>query len=177
MNANCDKSIARKLVDLYDESAIQCYLSRNPQQHGFNAGFQGMSLEMYDDFLEPEMFSFMLDLFNYNGIYDENGEEIWGPERTLIDTQQQSFFSIMNIIRSSKSPHILSPTEYYVCPNWGHHPIWGKIDTKTEFNGWEINMQSKVVHFIGHSSNPSDGYIGKPKPFLDLVDKYLETEV
>ena len=177
MNQNCDKSITKKLIDLYDESAIQCYLSRNPHQHGFNAGFQGMSLEMYDDFLTPEMFCFMIDLFNFNGIYDENGEEIWGPERSVIDTQQQSFFSTMNIIRSTKNPHILNTGEYFICPNWGTHPKYGDIDTGNEYNGWDINMKSKVVHFIGHSTNPSDGYIGKPKVFLDLVDKYLEEEV
>ena len=38
-------------------------------------------------------------------------------------------------------------------------------------------MQSKVVHFIGHTSNPGEGFVGKPKVFLDAVDKYLEEEV
>ena len=74
---------------------------------------------MYDDFLEKDMFSFLINIFDYRGIYDENGKEIWGIDRTMIDTQQQSFFSTMNIIKSTKNPHILNPEEYFVCPNFG----------------------------------------------------------
>ena len=177
MNPYCDKSMIDELVNLYDESAVQCYMARNPQQLGFNAGFQGMSLEMYDDFLTPEMFCFMIDLFNYNGIYDNDGNEIWGSERTKIDTQQQSFFSTMNIIRSTKNPHILNPDEYFIAPAWGVHPKYGQIEGDWNGAGWDVNMKSKIIHFIGHTSNPFDGFVGKPKVFLDAVDKYLEVEV
>jgi hypothetical protein len=128
---------------------------------------------MYEDFLEPEYFKFLLELFDYKGIYDENGNEITGPERSSIDTQQQSFFGIMNIIRSKTQPHILNPTEYFVCPNWGYHPIYGDINTGNEYDGWDINMKSKVVHFIGHTV--LDGiYYGKPKVYHGLVDEYLK---
>jgi hypothetical protein len=105
---------------------------------GFNAGIQGVSLDMYEDFLTPEYFVFLLNLFNYNGIYDENGKEITGGERTMIDTQQQSFFSTMGIIRSKTRPVILNPNEYFVCPNWGHHPVFGELNPENEYGGWDI---------------------------------------
>jgi hypothetical protein len=91
---------------------------------------------------------------------------------TLIDTQQQSFFSTMNIIRSKTPPHILSK-DYFVCPNWGVHPTYGEINFNSEFNGWEVNMKSKVIHFIGHTKL-NGIYYGKPKEFNDLVDKYFQ---
>ena len=106
------------LFELYGEQeAFEYYKSVNPQFLGFNAGIQGISLDMYEDFLDPEYFKLMLNLFNYQGIYDSNGKEILGPERSAIDTQQQSFFGIMNIIRSKTKPHILNPDEYFVCTN------------------------------------------------------------
>ena len=176
LNAGCDKSMAKKLFNLYDfNSALNYYKSINPQMLGFNAGFQGLSLEMYDDFLDPKMFKFLLNLFNYEGIYNKDGSEKTGNERSLIDTQQQSFFSIMNIIRSSTKPHILNPQEYFVCPNWGVHPIYGEIITSNEYNGWDINMKSKVAHFIGHTVFEGK-YYGKPKVYNDLVDKYLKNQ-
>ncbi len=176
LNAGCDKSMAEKLFNLYDfNPAFNYYKNINPQMLGFNAGFQGLSLEMYDDFLDPEMFEFLLNLFNYEGIYNKDGSEKTGSERSLIDTQQQSFFSIMNIIRSSIKPHILNLQEYFVCPNWGVHPIYGEINTSNEYNGWDINMKSKVAHFIGHTFFEGK-YYGKPKVYNDLVDKYLKTQ-
>jgi hypothetical protein len=91
----------------------------------------------------------------------------------MIDTQQQSFFGVMNIIRSKKPPHILNPSEYFVCPNWGHHPTYGYIDHENEFQGWDINMKSKVIHFIGHTVLEGV-YYGKPKMYHKLVDEYLK---
>ena len=174
MNMGCDKSMFKKLLEIYGgESAYLYYQSVNPQMLGFNAGFQGLSLEMYDDFLEPDMFKVLLDLFNYNGIHDKDGKEKTGWERTLIDTQQQSFFSVMNIIRSVTKPHILNPQEYFVCPNWGTHPIYGNLDPENEYEGWDINMKSKVAHFIGHTIF-GGVYYGKPKIFNTLVDEYLK---
>jgi hypothetical protein len=172
LNANCDKVLINTLVSLY-EGADRYYMTHNPNLYGFNAGIQGISLDMYEDFLEHDYFMFMLNLFNYSGIYDENGKEITGFQRTMIDTQQQSFFGVMNIIRSKKPPHILNPSEYFVCPNWGHHPTYGYIDHENEFQGWDINMKSKVIHFIGHTVLEGV-YYGKPKMYHKLVDEYLK---
>ena len=172
MNSMCDKSMAQRLLDLFDNS-IEYYSQINPQFLGFNAGFQGVSLDMYEDFLEKDLFIFLLELFDYNGIYDENGKELTGPKRSMIDTQQQSFFGIMNIIRSKKKPVILNTNEYFVCPNWGRHPVYGDLDPTNEYDGWDINMKSKVIHFIGHTVLEGKFY-GKPKVFYNLVDEYLK---
>ena len=171
LNPGCDKSIANKLLSLY-EGSFEYYKSINPQMLGFNAGFQGLSLDIYEDFLDPEHFKLLIELFDYKGIYDKNGNEITGPERTTIDTQQQSFFSIMNIIRSKTPPYILNPNEYFICPNWGYHPVYGDINTSNEYDGWDINMKSKVIHFIGHTIL-NGIYYGKPKMYYKLVDEYL----
>ena len=172
MNANCDKVMIRTLLDLY-EGSQEYYLQHNSRVLGFNAGIQGISLDMYEDFLEPEYFNFLLDLFNYEGIYDKEGKEKTGPERFLIDTQQQSFFSVMNIIRSKNKPHILTPEEYFICPNWGYHPVYGELDPTSELGGWDVNLKSKIVHFIGHTVLEGV-YYGKPQVFQNLVDKYLK---
>ena len=174
LNAGCDKSMANTLFSLYGKS-FEYYKTINPGLLGFNAGFQGIRLDIFDDFLEPEYFNFLLSLFNYKGIYDENGKEITGPERSAIDTQQQSFFSIMNIIKSKKKPFILDPNEYFVCPNWGHHPVYGEINPENEYEGWDINMKSRVVHFIGHTVLEGI-YYGKPKQYHKLVDEYLKQQ-
>lgn len=172
LNAGCDKSMGNILLNMYDNS-FDYYRSINPHLLGFNAGIQGISLDMYEDFLEPEYFNFLLNMFNYNGIYDVNGKEITGPERTMIDTQQQSFFGIMNIIRSKTKPVILNPHEYFVCPNWGHHPLFGELNPENEYGGWDVNMKSKVVHFIGHTVLEGV-YYGKPKQYHKMVDEYLK---
>jgi hypothetical protein len=172
LNSGCDKVMTGQLLNLYT-GAYEYYMQINPQVLGFNAGFQGISLDMYEDFLEPEYFSYLIEMFNYGGIFDKDGKEITGPERSAIDTQQQSFFSTMNIIRSKTRPHILTPSEYFICPNWGVHPIYGDIVTSNEYNGWDVNMKSRVIHFIGHTV--LDGvYYGKPKVYHDLVDEYLQ---
>ena len=172
MNSSCDKAMAKIIFELY-EGSIEQYKSRNSLFFGFNAGFQGLSLEMYDDFLQPDTFNLLLGLFNYSGIYDTEGKELTGPERSFIDTQQQSFFSIMNIIRSTTRPHILTPHEYFVCPNWGTHPIYGPLNPENKYEGWDINMRSKVIHFIGHTVFEGK-YYGKPKVFNEMVDNYLK---
>jgi hypothetical protein len=172
LNSNCDKVLANTLFNLY-ENSFEYYKQHNPNLYGFNAGIQGISLDMYEDFLDSDYFIFLLNLFNYNGIYDANGKEIIGGERTMIDTQQQSFFGIMNIIRSKKSPCILNPLEYFVCPNWGYHPVFGNIDPANQYGGWDVNMKSKIVHFIGHTVLEGINY-GKPKMYHELVDKYLK---
>ena len=172
LNSSCDKSMIDIIFNIYKD-ASEYYKQVNPYFFGFNAGFQGIRLDMYEDFLEPELFNFLLNLFNYRGIHDENGKEITGHERSMIDTQQQSFFSIMNIIRSKNKPYILHPKDYFICPNWGHHPIYGEIDPTNEYGGWDINMKSKVVHFIGHTVLEGK-YYGKPEQYHKLVDEYLK---
>ena len=168
VNTNCDKVLANKLVDTFGNEFVQIYTQRNPEFKGFNAGFQGIDLTIYDNFLSTDRFQMILDLFDYKTIYDEDGKEIWGTERFIIDTQQQSFFSLMNIVLSKKEPHILDEKEYYVVPNWGKHPVEGTFDSEDEFNGWGLNLQSRITHFIGHTLGK-----GKPKQFLDRVDEYL----
>ena len=171
MNQWCDKSLCDSLFDLYP-GGIERYKALNKQFLGFNAGFQGIRLEIYDDFLDPKGFKELLNLFNYNGIYDENGKEKTGKERTAIDTQQQSFFSIMNQIATTKAPYMLPYPDYYCCPNWGTHPHHGEIDTANEYEGWDVAMKSKIVHFIGHTVLEGRHY-GKPKYYHKLVDEYL----
>lgn len=174
MNSGCDKSMANILFPIY-ENSIEYYRDVNPSLYGFNAGIQGISLDMYEDFLDKEYFNLLINLFNYKGILDDQGKEITGPERSMIDTQQQSFFGIMNIIRSKKRPVILDPKNYFICPNWGYHPIYGQLDPENEFEGWDINMKSKIVHFIGHTILEGI-YYGKPKLYNKLVDDYLKKQ-
>lgn len=112
----------------------------------------------------------MLDLFEYKSVLDKDGKEFFGPERFLIDTQQQSFFGLMNVTLSQKNPHILDPNLYYVIPNFGHHPVFGELSPDQEMGGWKPALQSRVTHFIGHTQGK-----GKPKVFLDKVDEYLIT--
>lgn len=172
MNTSCDKVLANTLINLYSGGGGR-YVEHNPQHIGFNAGFMGIRLEIYDDFLEPESFKKLLNLFNYNGICDKDGKEIVGYERTLIDTQQQSFFSIMNQIAVTKKPCMLPFPKYYCCPNWGTHPTYGYIDHENEYGGWDIAMKSQICHFIGHTVF-NGKYYGKAKYYNQLVDEYLK---
>lgn len=169
-NFNCDKVMIQKIMDIYGgEQAFDFYKSRNPNLHGFNSGFQGIDLSIYDDFLSPENFQLFLNMFNYKSIYNEKGEEIWGNERFLIDTQEQSFAGIMNVLKSKKHPYILDPKTCYVAPNWGTHPQFGELNPNDELHGWGVCLKSKISHFIGHTQGK-----GKPKEFLDRVDIYLK---
>lgn len=169
MNGNCDKVFFYRLASLYGDEFIQRYRERNPMNAGFNAGFQGIDLSVYDSFLSVDRFTQLLDLFQYKSIYDAEGNEIWGDERFAIDTQQQSFFSLSNLVLSKQEPHILDEKEYYVVPNWGVHPIYGQINSEDEFEGWGLCLKSKISHFIGHTRGK-----GKPRMFLERVDKYLQ---
>jgi len=169
MNANCDKVLFKKMVNLFGDGFYQIYSQRNSNFYGFNAGFQGIDLSIYDEFLSKDRFKMILDLFEYKSVYDENGKEIWGNERFLIDTQQQSFFGLMNTVFSKNEIHILDPEIYFVVPNWGIHPTKGEINHEDENNGWTIALESKITHFIGHTMGK-----GKPKQFMDRVDEYLK---
>lgn len=168
MNYNCDKVLLNKLFQLYGENFFNRYKNRNPKYHGFNAGFQGIDLSIYDDFLSVDRFGELINLFDIRNFFDDNGNEIWGTERFLLDTQQQSFFSLMNVVLSKKEIHILDPNQYYVLPNWGTHPVHGEINPNDELQGWGLCLSSKISHFIGHTHGK-----GKPKVFLEKVDEYL----
>lgn len=169
MNSNCDKVMFNKLISLYGQDFQYHYFHKNPSASGLNAGFQGIDLSIYDNFLSADRFKVLLDLFEYKSVYDQNGKEIWGDERFVIDTQQQSFFGLMNTAVSKKQIHILDPAKYYVIPNWGSHPNYGELNPEDEFGGWGAAMNSKITHFIGHTLGK-----GKPKQFLDRVDDYLK---
>jgi hypothetical protein len=170
-NYNCDKVLFNRLETVYGQTFMENYKHRNPNMYGLNAGFQGIDLSIYDDFLSADRFKILLDIFNYQSVFDENGEEIWDSRRFLIDTQQQSFFGLMNVVVSKKSIHILDPEKYFVVPNFGPHPIHGQLDPNDEPDGgWRWGLESKITHFIGHTRGK-----GKPKQFLDRVDDYLIT--
>jgi hypothetical protein len=173
MNGNCDKVLFQKLLGMFGEGFHYLYFERNPQCYGFNAGFQGIDLSIYDEFLSKDRLQSILDLFEYKSVYDSEGNEIWGNERFLIDTQQQSFFGLMNTVFSKKNICILDPEKYYVMPNWGTHPKYGVLTQDSEEEGWEYSLQSNITHFIGHTVMNGINY-GKPKPFLKRVDNYLK---
>lgn len=168
MNYNCDKVFFQRLVSLFGNEFIERYKERNPQLIGFNSGFQGVDLSVYDNFLSVDRFMDLLSLFDYKGIYDSNGEEIWGDERFLLDTQQQSFCSLSNIVLSKRTPHILDVNEYFVLPNFGTHPVYGALDPEDELCGFGAGLKSRITHFIGHTRGK-----GKPKIFLQKLDEYL----
>lgn len=170
MNSYCDKVMLQKLVDFFGYEFREIYQEKNPNSHGFNAGFQGIDLAMYDLFLAQDRLAALLDLFDYRGIYDDKGEQIWGPERFAIDTQQQSMLSLLNTVFARKPIHILNPEEYFVIPNFGTHPVYGELDPEGENGGWTAALNSKITHFIGHTLGK-----GKPKEFLEKVDNYLKT--
>ena len=59
-------------------------------------------------------------------------------ERTIFDTQEQSFYGLLNQIYST-SYKILDQNKYYF------HPCWD------DFPGYvEKAMESKIIHFTGH---------------------------
>lgn len=168
-NLYCDKVLFNKLVGIFGQDFAEVYQDRNPSFSGFNAGFQGIDLSIYDWFLSVDRLQLMLDLFDYRSTVDENGVEIWGSERFVIDTQQQSFFGLMNTVLSKKQIHTLDPNKYFVVPNWGNHPVYGDFYPEDAYGGWQWALDSKITHFIGHTMGK-----GKPKQFLDKVDEYLK---
>lgn len=168
-NSNCDKVMFSKLFNLYGEDFYRIYNQKNPNSYGFNAGFQGIDLSMYDDFLSKDRFIAFLDLFDFSGVFDDDGNEIWGDKRFIIDTQQQSFYGLMNVVFSRNDLYILDPLTCYVAPTFGSHPILGTISEDDGYNGWGTCLKSKISHFIGHTQGK-----GKPKEFLEKVDEYLK---
>lgn len=143
-NAGCDKALAEQLCNLFGQNIV-----RYPTV-GINAGFKGLNLKVFDEFLNPTTFKMLLNCFDFSGIYQEDGTEKTGWERTTIDTQEQSFHSLMNAI--SPDYKLLTPEEYYVFPYW--------VDM-------EHLKKSKVIHFIGHE---------KPEEMFNIIDNKLQED-
>jgi hypothetical protein len=144
-NSSCDKALYQKLCTLFGVDI----LADDPYaQSGVNAGFQGMNLTLFDNFLNPNTFQELLKCFTFTGIYDKDGKEITGWERTLIDTQEQSFHSLMNRAVSSNF-RLLNTGEYYFYPS---------------YLSMETLLKSKVLHYFGHT---------KPEPMLETIDAKL----
>mgnify|MGYP003347128705 CR=1 FL=1 len=141
-NPGCDKALAESLSNLFQQNVVKY------PNLGINAGFQGLNLSIFDEFLNPSTFNMLLNTFDFSGIYNEDGTEKTGWTRTIIDTQEQSFHSLMNVL--SPNHQLLNPNEYYVFPYW--------VDM-------EYLKKSKVIHFIGHE---------KPKEMFDIINKNLD---
>jgi hypothetical protein len=141
-NPGCDKALAKQLSDLFEQNVVQL------PNVGINAGFKGLNLKIFDEFLNPTTFNMLLNIFDFSGIYNEDGSEKTGWTRTIIDTQEQSFHSLMNAL--SPNYELLDPQNYYVFPYW--------VDM-------DYLMKSKVIHFIGHE---------KPQVMMDIIDTKLK---
>jgi hypothetical protein len=141
-NSGCDKALAKQLSELFQENIVKY------NQIGINAGFKGLNLKVFDEFLNPTTFNMLLNIFDFSGIYNEDGSEKTGWTRTIIDTQEQSFHSLMNAL--SPNYELLDPKDYYVFPYW--------VDMN-------YLMKSKVIHFIGHE---------KPEAMTNIIDDKLK---
>ena len=84
MNANCDKCMLEPLNNLYDQQLLPVYLSRNPLYKGFNAGFQGIHLSIFDDFIDKNNFNELISLFDFTSIFDKSGKEYFGLDALLL---------------------------------------------------------------------------------------------
>lgn len=137
-NSGCDKALLNPLSSLYQTNLLELIYDNNPNYLGINAGFQGINLKLFDEFLSQSNLSTLLSVFDFDGIYKEDGTEKWGQERTVFDTQEQSFYSIMNQIHSSNFK-LMPVDKYFFWPCW------------EDFEGYiDKAMESKVVHFTGH---------------------------
>lgn len=141
-NPGCDKALAQSLSNLFQQNIVRY------NDIGINAGFKGLDLRIFDEFLNPNTFNMLLNTFDFTGIYNENGIEKTGWSRTILDTQEQSFHSLMNTLMPNYE--LLNPEQYYVFPYW--------VDM-------EYLKKSKIIHFIGHE---------KPKEMFEIIDKNLK---
>lgn len=148
-NNNCDKSLYPNLNKLFQIDILQNDPYKN---YGVNAGFQGMNLKLFDNFMNPNTFKELLNCFDFSGIKNEDGTEKTGWERTLLDTQEQSFHSLMNRI-SSYNFKLLTPQEYYFLPSY--------LDLN-------LMLKSKVLHYFGHT---------KPDIMLETIDQRLNNNI
>jgi len=141
-NPGCDKALAKQLCELFGQNIVRFF------DIGINAGFKGLNLKVFDEFLNPSTFNMLLNLFDFSGIYNEDGSEKTGWTRTIIDTQEQSFHSLMNAL--SPDYELLDPQDYYVFPYW--------VDL-------DHLLKSKVIHFIGHE---------KPQIMMETIDSKIK---
>lgn len=137
-NNNCDKALYQKISVMFGTDILPFLKHNNPNLLGINAGFQGINLKLFDEFLSKSGFESMLNIFDFGGIYNADGSEKWGWERTVFDTQEQSFYGLLNQIYS-KDFEILNTDEYFFHPCWDDHE--GYV---------EQALKSKIVHFTGH---------------------------
>jgi hypothetical protein len=145
-NPGCDKALYQELSTLFQADI----LAGNPYANiGVNAGFQGMNLKLFDNFLNTNTFRDLITCFNFSGIYDEKGDEKQGWERTIIDTQEQSFHSLLNRV-CSVNYKLLSPKQYYFYPS---------------YLSLEEMYKSKVLHYFGHT---------KPEEMLNTIETKLK---
>lgn len=144
-NPGCDKALAEQLSQLFQQNIVKY------QNIGINAGFQGINLRIFDEFLSPSSFNLLLSCFDFSGIYNEDGTEKTGWTRTIADTQEQSFHSLMNAL--SPDFQFLNSEEYYVFPSY--------LDL-------DFMLKSKVIHFIGHT---------KPEIMLETIDQRLNNNI
>lgn len=153
LNSGCDKALYQNLCQIFQTDISKIIAPQNPNFLGINAGFQGVNLRMFDEFLSQSGFATMMSLFDFSGVYKEDGTEKWGAERTYYDTQEQSFYGLLNQVYSPNFL-VLDPNKYYFHPCWEDTP--GYI---------EKAMESKIVHFTGHAP--------KAKKLYELLDKKL----
>lgn len=152
-NANCDKALLNQICQLYQTDITSILKTNNMNLLGCNAGFQGISLKLFDEFLSKSGFNTMLSIFDFDGIYKKDGTEKWGWERTVFDTQEQSFYSLMNQLYSSEFK-ILNTDKYFFAPCWD------------DFDGYiDRAMKSNIVHFTGHV---------KSTRMFDIIEKSLQ---
>jgi hypothetical protein len=153
-NPMCDKSIFQQLC-----SVFQTDLSKNiiNFQSGINAGFQGINLNLFNEFLSVTNFKTLLDIFDFKSLDNLDGSKrLEGWNQTLFETQEQSFYSLMNQI-FSENFKLLNQNDYYFWPCW---------DGNDEFV--EKSLKSKVLHFTGHK---------KSIEWYKFMDIYLENKI
>lgn len=141
-NPRCDKALSQSLTDLFGQNVVKY------NNIGINAGFKGLDLSIFDNFLNPSTFSMLIECFDFTGIYKEDKTEKTGWDRTILDTQEQSFHSLMNAL--SPNHQLLNPEEYYVFPYW--------VDL-------DYLLKSKIIHFIGHE---------KPQIMIDMINDKIK---
>lgn len=154
-NLGCDKGLYQEICKLYQTDIRQHNINKiNPNFFGINAGFQGINLKLFDEFLSTSAFFNLLNIFDFKSLINEDGSKrLEGWDQTVFETQEQSFYSLLNQTYSENYT-ILDPQEYYFWPCWDENP---------EFV--ERSLKSKIVHFTGHK---------KSKEWHKFINEYLK---
>ena len=61
-NPGCDKALAQQISNLFQQNIVKYPTT------GINAGFQGIGLAIFDEFLNPSTFNLLLSCFDFSGI-------------------------------------------------------------------------------------------------------------